>query len=676
VVLCDLEGLTQVEAARELGCGEATLRRRLAGAHERLRARLGRSDLAVSVGVLVRTDPVPAGWIEVAARAAVASEQPMTSAAGRLAADVLGAMTRARYLKRAAWLVVGVGLATAWALGPGWRDGPRAEALAQPRAQENAAEPGRDAARVRWVHLKTDTGEEIWANLDDGRQFSKAGNTIALLEANSKHDLYTYEGRGSIVKTRARSGYTYVMDRHGRQIPPAVFDFDWNTSTDLERPRRATEPERKTNFFMDFDIEIIGGRRLARVDQYGRDALGQARLERQCWVDPQTRRLVRRRERLAVALQSQFKKEFAIAELDYPENGPADLFALGVPRGTPVVDKKKEERLSKWDDLAPEVRRAIEGQVEAIRRFPRHFRAVAQEFEGELALTYWSAPDEFIRLWCEQQTSDVAFVFDHHHPRSLMASHQDLSDLPLDLKAALSSDPRVNLPADRIAAWFPFDRSAGVFLEDGKRTYDLYRLRDGAAGPYKIHLHVLSGGNDTLPDLLDEFWRVAGWRPRGEISAVPPRPDTPPGCLVIRTDSDDRRNEFTIDPARDFLTVRRLEWSKDDGKWYRNDRRAVRFRRLPGGSWYVAAWERRQPIGLAEDQLDARPEDKQGGRLDIRRLEITPLEPDQFPKDLFDGDKFMEAAKKAGAVIEADALIEEPAADEPGAEKPERAEPR
>ena len=40
VVLCYLEGLTHAQAAVQLGCGEATLRRRLAEARERLRARL------------------------------------------------------------------------------------------------------------------------------------------------------------------------------------------------------------------------------------------------------------------------------------------------------------------------------------------------------------------------------------------------------------------------------------------------------------------------------------------------------------------------------------------------------------------------------------------------------------------------------------------------------------
>ncbi len=42
LLLCDLEGRTQAEAAAELGCGEATVRRRLKAARALLRSRLGR----------------------------------------------------------------------------------------------------------------------------------------------------------------------------------------------------------------------------------------------------------------------------------------------------------------------------------------------------------------------------------------------------------------------------------------------------------------------------------------------------------------------------------------------------------------------------------------------------------------------------------------------------------
>ncbi len=157
VVLCDLEGITQVEAAREMGCGEATLRRRLAGAHERLKRRLDRSGLAGAVGPLaaplVRTNPLPAGWVEAATRAATTTGRPVTSAAGRLAATVLGAMTLVRHLKLAALLVAGVGLATAWAAVPGQHDGPQAAARGEPGANGKAAEPalktsGRITGRV------------------------------------------------------------------------------------------------------------------------------------------------------------------------------------------------------------------------------------------------------------------------------------------------------------------------------------------------------------------------------------------------------------------------------------------------------------------------------------------------------------------------------------------------
>ena len=99
LVLCDLEGMTQLEAARKLGCGEATRRRRLAGAHERLKRRLDRSGLAGAVSplgaLLVKLNPVPAAWIDAVARtaAAEAAGQTLMSTAGRLAAVVLGAMT-------------------------------------------------------------------------------------------------------------------------------------------------------------------------------------------------------------------------------------------------------------------------------------------------------------------------------------------------------------------------------------------------------------------------------------------------------------------------------------------------------------------------------------------------------------------------------------------------------
>ncbi len=53
IVLCYLEGLTHAQAALELRCGEATVRRRLSGARERLRTRLVRRGFAPAASAMV-----------------------------------------------------------------------------------------------------------------------------------------------------------------------------------------------------------------------------------------------------------------------------------------------------------------------------------------------------------------------------------------------------------------------------------------------------------------------------------------------------------------------------------------------------------------------------------------------------------------------------------------------
>ena len=98
VVLCYLEGLTHAQAAVALRCGEATLRRRLAGARERLRLRLARRGFEPSAaalgGALAKEAgaAVPPVCAEATVRAAI------RVAAGEAAAAVVG--TRVAHLTR------------------------------------------------------------------------------------------------------------------------------------------------------------------------------------------------------------------------------------------------------------------------------------------------------------------------------------------------------------------------------------------------------------------------------------------------------------------------------------------------------------------------------------------------------------------------------------------------
>ncbi len=93
IVLCYLEGLTHAQAAIQLRCGEATLRRRLAGARERLRHRLVRRGFAPAASAVVlsiagEAAAVPAAVVEATLRAAVravAGEAIVAVAGTRLA---------------------------------------------------------------------------------------------------------------------------------------------------------------------------------------------------------------------------------------------------------------------------------------------------------------------------------------------------------------------------------------------------------------------------------------------------------------------------------------------------------------------------------------------------------------------------------------------------------------
>jgi RNA polymerase sigma factor (sigma-70 family) len=93
VVLCYLEGRTHAQAACELRCGEATVRRRLANARGLLHARLTRRGFAISTGALAgaltgkASAAIPAGWIET-----LATRSTTSATAARLADTLVRSM--------------------------------------------------------------------------------------------------------------------------------------------------------------------------------------------------------------------------------------------------------------------------------------------------------------------------------------------------------------------------------------------------------------------------------------------------------------------------------------------------------------------------------------------------------------------------------------------------------
>jgi RNA polymerase sigma factor (sigma-70 family) len=115
VILCYLEGKTNDEAARELGCPRGTVATHLARARQRLRGRLARRGLALGAGAVAAPPVAPAALLDSTPRAAtrfaagkLAAGTTSTNATA-LAEGVLKAMLLSK-LKITTAVVLGVGL--------------------------------------------------------------------------------------------------------------------------------------------------------------------------------------------------------------------------------------------------------------------------------------------------------------------------------------------------------------------------------------------------------------------------------------------------------------------------------------------------------------------------------------------------------------------------------------
>jgi RNA polymerase sigma-70 factor (ECF subfamily) len=148
LMLCDLEGQSQREAAGRLACPVGTIKSRLSGARRRLRARLARRGLAPGVcGVLLSAEArgvvLPWALREITCRAASliaaksssAASGVVSASASALASKVMMTMTLRNSMKGLALAAGALLVSGSMMVSHGFQQGPQGGAPAQDRLQ-------------------------------------------------------------------------------------------------------------------------------------------------------------------------------------------------------------------------------------------------------------------------------------------------------------------------------------------------------------------------------------------------------------------------------------------------------------------------------------------------------------------------------------------------------------
>ncbi len=659
VVLCELEGKTHQEAASQLGCPVGTVSSRLSRARAMLSKRLVRPGVSLSVGSLavllnreVASATVPARLIRATAQTATLFLAGGTPGLGlakafALTGEVLRMMLVSKLKVATLVLLVlaGTGLILSASGAIGGRQERKPEA---PKPPPVATAKAQAPASPKWAHLTSDAGSESWVRLEDGRSLWKSDEYAGVHDPASGSEL-NYTGNGPIIR---RSQLVGVKDNGGPNADFALERAGVKPLDPRELRSRMTEEGRKIeggNFRSDAQVVDLFGRRCLRIDISRLDSLGKLRLSEQTWYDVETRRPIQRREILQLGYQMKYKREFRTTTITYVDDGPADIYALGVPAGSPIVDEQTLQKVAS----PPALQEAWNGAARVIERLPRSVR-VAEDGDAGLQLTYWAAAKGYLEAWAN-------FVRDHNDsrihatptPRSFFADHQGASGP--EIPPALRTRPDADLPADALAAWLPVERSVNVHLKDGTRGYDLTRFITAPDKPRDVRVHVHFDSSATFPpDWLRTIWPFA-FDNRQDLQLVPAEPGTPKGWVAIKVEYPEIQNLYYADPAHGYAVARMVESSIQNGGRlkFRTESKALHWAQLPGGVWYVKTWERLHHL----DKLDAagKPEAaQQPDHTTFRRVVITPMDPETFPPGIFDGEKFLDAARKEGAQIKVD----------------------
>jgi hypothetical protein len=393
--------------------------------------------------------------------------------------------------------------------------------------------------RQAWVHIRYDAGpiKESWTNLRTGEQYTigLTGTVDYLVYANEQTNTRLwYWKNGGVIRRDAPVQYP-----EGQGPRPWTPETAWQcVVAPLEREVDATKRANSSPASVVSVQDSLNGKPTTRFDSYGTDGLDNRFLYSQLWADPRTHLPLRVRTRLQLAYRETTGKEWSTGDYDFPASGPADLYALGVPRGTPIV-KEVTNAPKTVQPVLDAINRAHDGFLKNYRAVVWNTRRGSQQPVDGLDI-----------IW-----RDGERVRQDHHMPGYEVQRTHAPPLPQPNPAGL-------------LAWASQAEPSEKQLMDRQREY-MWRSATVAKSP-KPQVHVISHGNfpllatDAWPERIQ--WPTRNYEPNFHV--IPENAETPKGCIGLRGGGGgNSRFDYYVDPANDYVCLKQTHWTKRGADW-------------------------------------------------------------------------------------------------------------
>jgi hypothetical protein len=452
-----------------------------------------------------------------------------------------------------------------------------------------------------WIFIQYEDGAKRWANLGERRSFytrkdADGGNF--------------YVG----MRDHVNGIWRYYHSNWGEQIHEETFttrpypQTPWEYAVGDWDDRGIGQFAHKT---VEKSTDTIDDRQVVRFDTYNVGPLGLRSLAQQVWADPETRLPIQIRK-----YSGPKPKKFDTGVFSFPQTGPSSIYDLGAPQGLEVV--------SNWGVIEPAAKAILGGAKQAQRQFPLSMRIVKKS-KYTLSISY---------RYGNKFRSESYGLTD--------ANHNNL----LPIEAPESSDQIHNWASNNLTL---FDLC--IFDGQYEYSYDSGEEPRNSSERHGATLDVQHHGPDWIDALLPirEHWPYIN--NVGPMKVLEGQPGIPNGCLLLRWEDESEirciRRDWYVDPERDYICVKQLEWRKDEQteQWVEdNFRQAERtdLTRLQSGQWYARTIKKQeyQPKQIIE--------------FDVKLLtdsEMEHLTGKDYSTGFFDGEKLLKNAMDNGAHV-------------------------